>query len=404
MRKVLIVGGGPAGLSCAITSRRKNHEVILIERNKICGKKILATGNGHSNYFNEDFTINHYHSNDMNILEDIITPINKEKVLSFFSSIDLIPKIKNGYYYPKSNQATTVKELLEKESLRLGVIIKTCEYVEDIEKNEEKFIVKTNESIYIVDNVVLATGSKAYPKTGSDGNGYLLARKLGHTVTDIFPSLVQLHSDEKKLSDWAGVRTDARILLYEDGCFIKEEVGEVQLTNYGISGICTMQLSGIVASGLSKKCEEVIKICFLPGFNNIELDNYFLKKSHLFPSRSIEELLLPLLNSKLVKFLLEKTLVDGRKKYQELNSYQKEKLISYLLSFPLKITGTNSFNEAQTCRGGVSLREVKINTFESKKISGLYIIGELLDVDGECGGYNLGFAFLSGILSGSDMK
>lgn len=401
MSKVVIIGGGASGLVAAIKAS-KNNEVILLEKNNNCGKKILITGNGKCNYFNEDFTINHYNCSNMDILSNIITDENKKRVLSFFNNIGIEPKIKDGYYYPFSNQAVTIQNGLVLEAKNNNVKIMNNLKVDDI-KYDGKFKVITDKSVIICDKVVLATGSKAASITGSDGFGYNIAKNFGHTINKVLPALVQIKLDEKYLKDWAGIRNDVIVSLYEDNKKVKEEYGEIQLTNYGLSGICVFQLSGFVSKALEKNKKVEIEINFLPYLeeNNVEeLINYIEKRNKNIPQRNIVELFEGMLNYKLIRVILKKIGIKDYNSWDDLSNKEKETLVSNLISFKVKVCGTNDFENAQVCTGGVPLSEINIETMESLKQNNLYIIGELLDVDGNCGGYNLAFAWLSGIIVG----
>lgn len=401
--KITIIGGGASGLVCAIKSKNKTNEVTLLERNSKCGKKILITGNGKCNYFNDDFTIKHYYSNDLNLVTPIINENNKKNILMFFDELGVIPKIRDGYYYPYTNQAITIEESLVRKAYDVGVNIETNTLVTDI-KYDEKYIINTNKGTIYSDVVVLALGSKAAPQTGSDGMGYELARSLSHIIYKPIPALVQLHVETNKyLKEWSGIRTDVKVTLYENNQFKKSEVGEIQLTDYGISGICVYQLSNIIARGLEENDKEEIVIDFMPWLN-IDTKKYLDKRSGLLKNSNISELLDGMLNYKLVNVILKKNKIDSSKKYNMLNEKEKNNLINDLRNFKVLITKTNGYDKAQVCAGGVSLKEIDIYNMKSKIKNNLYIIGELLDVSGDCGGYNLGFAWLSGFLAGYDIK
>lgn len=397
--KVAIIGGGAAGLMCAISAKKNNIDVTIYEKNNKCGKKILITGNGKCNYFNSEFTINHYNSKNIDILEKIINEDNKNMVLKKFESIGIIPKIQNGYYYPVTNQATTIQSQLINEATFLGVKFEyECEVL-DV-NYDNKFVIKTNKGIYYADKVVISSGSNSAPKTGSDGFGYELLKKFGHSIITPLPSLVQLKANEKFLKDWAGVRCDVSITHYENDKKLKKEFGEVQLTDYGVSGICVFQLSSKIVRGLYEGKKECICINFLPWLKE-DIKEFISKRNTMMKNRNISELLDGILNYKLVNLILKKNNIQKNTIYEELSKNQINNLTSDLVNFKLNITGYNDFNSSQVTSGGVPLTEININNFESKKQSGLYIIGEILDVDGNCGGYNLGFAWISGMLSGN---
>ena len=403
MKTITVIGGGASGLVAAIYAKTSATQVILLERNSDCGKKILATGNGRCNYWNSDQDLKHYNSSNKSFLENIITDENKEEIMIFFNRIGIIPKIKNGYYYPYSNQAVSIKNALITEARRLGVQIYNDTYIDCIRKENNKFIINYNKKSIISDSVIVATGSKAAPKTGSDGNGYDLVKKFSHSVIEVLPALVQLRGQEKYFKDWAGIRSDVKISLYSNDELIKEEEGEIQLTDYGISGICTFNLSRFVSRNLYENKNNYVIINFLPFLEENKI-SFFEERNELIKGRTLLEFLEGLLNNKLVKVLLNIININSDRKWQDLKYEEKEKLVEIITNFKLEITGTNSFEQAQVCSGGVPLSEIKIKTMESIYQENLYIVGELLDVDGDCGGYNLSFAWISGMLAGLDSR
>ena len=392
--KIAIIGGGASGLVSAIVNKRKNNEVILIEKNDICGKKILKTGNGRCNYFNEEFTINHYRSDDIDILKKIITEENKEKILKFFDSIGVVPKIKNGCYYPFSNKAETILNSLLIEVNKLNINIICNANVLDINYNN-KYIIKLENKEIIADKVVIATGSIASTKEKTNF-GYEILKKFNHKIIKPLPALVQLVGNETYFKKWAGIRSYVNLSILENNKIIGTSKGEIMLTNYGVSGICVFDLSGRIKRGLNSNKEELL-IDFLPCIDNFI--EYIEKKDKQLKNRNIFELLEGTLNHKLIEILLEKSKIKKDSKLKEIDKKLLEKTFK---KFKLSIIDTKSYLEAQVCSGGIPLSEININTMESLKQKGLYILGELLDVDGDCGGYNLGFAWLSAILMGED--
>lgn len=407
MERIVIIGGGASGLVTAIYAKRKNNQVIILEKNNKCGKKLLLTGNGRCNFWNQDQSLENYNSTNKNNLRDIITEKNQKEILSFFDKIGIVPKVKDGYYYPNSNQASSISNALLLQVESLGIKIKYNSEVEKIDKLDNKFIITTlTGELISCDKVVLATGSKACPKTGSDGKGYELAKNFNHTIIDVVPSLVQLRGNGSYFKLWNGVRCDARITLFENNYKIKEEYGELQLTDYGISGIPTFNISGLVARGIKNNKKEIVKIDFLPFINKNEQEfiTYCDNKNKFILNLKIYQFLEGMLNYKLVETILKVAKIDKQKRWQDLTISEKKRLYYNLKSFEFLITGTNSFDKAQVCSGGVSLLEINPKTMESKLIKNLYIVGELLDVDGICGGYNLSFAWISGMLAGKGIS
>ncbi len=397
MNHTVIIGGGASGLVAALTAKKENNLVTILEKNSFCGKKLLVTGNGKCNYWNADQDLSHYHSNNNEILKEIITPVTIQEVLSLFSNLGVYPKIKNGYYYPYSNQATTIKNVLLNEVESKHINIKTDFSVTNIIKKNNYFEITNGLETISATHVIIATGGMSAPKTGSTGDGYKFLQNFKHTLIKPLPALVQLQASAPFLKKWAGIRTDVKVSLYENSNFLKDEEGEIQLTDYGVSGICIFNLSRYVSRGLETNKKEQLLINFLPFINSnptAYLDNFFKTKN------SILNQLSGILNDKLVAIIISLSGIQKEKPYQDLTSTEKERLVTLLTAFPLELTGTNSFNESQVSTGGIPLSEINPHTMESKIVKNLYLTGEVLDVDGDCGGYNLGFAWISGMLAG----
>ena len=393
--RIVVVGGGASGIVASIFAKNDNNEVIVLEKNSKCLKKLLITGNGKCNYFNDDFSYEHYYSDSCDKLFNIITLDNKKRILDFFSSIGVVPRVKNGYYYPNSNQSYSVHNSLLKEASLRGVEIKCNVKVMNIVKKNDSFFVSTSDGDFICDKVIISTGGKSYPKTGSEGDGYLFGESLGHKIVPVVPSLVGLVSNDKFIKSLSGVRCDACVSLGS-----KCEIGEVQFTDYGLSGICIFNLSNI-ASRLGN-CRVLIN--FLYNF----VDNYgsfcklFDEVNKSVLNRSIGELLEGYLNYNIVNVILKKCGIDFSCLWDSLGN-RKKILFDNLTSFEINIVGTRGFDVAQVSSGGISLSDIDIDTFESKVVPGLYFTGEVMDVTGDCGGYNLGFAFLSGMIAGKSV-
>lgn len=403
MEKVVIVGGGISGIIAAINAKN-NNEVIILERNNSCGKKILVTGNGKCNYTNSNQDLNNYHSFNHELIENIINEDNLNKMHEMLKKIGIIPKIKNGYYYPYSNQAVTFQNALLKELENKNIKIKTNTYVRNVECINNQFIIETDNENIICDKVILSTGGSASPKLGSDGNGYLLLEKLGHNIIEPLPALVSLKT-KQKIDMISGCRSDVKVSLYEDNKLKSKEIGEIQFNDTGISGICVMQLSGTIARGLSNNKKEVISINYVPtiGDNKEELLKFLDNQNNIVQNRNISELLDNMLNYKITNYILKKLKINNDLKWNDLNQLAKENIVSHLIDFKLEIEETNTFVNAQTTTGGIPLTEINLKTMESLKIKNLYVIGELLDVDGACGGYNITFALITGLIAGKNI-
>ena len=389
--KIAIIGGGISAFAAAI-SAAKNNDVTILEKNSKVLKKLLLTGNGKCNYFNTDQDISHYHTNSDIDIKEIINPENIAKVKAFWAYLGIVPFIKNGYYYPYSETASSMKEALVFKAKYSGVhIITDCD-ITNIVKENDKFHITSDNYQDTFDKVIIATGSYAYPITGSTGFGYDVAKSFGHTINNVNPSLVQLVTNLGIEEKWNGVREHA---IITDLNTKKCEEGEIQLTSFGISGICVFNLSRDIAIGLSKSIKESVSINFAPWCNDM-LD-FLNKRSKNFPKRNIMSLCESFINYKLLSAILKFLKISEDSTWDELNTQGQEKLAEALTDFQIEIVGTKDYNASQVCSGGLNLAEINLNTLESKKVPNLYFCGEVLDLDGE---YNITIAILTGILAG----
>lgn len=393
--KVVIIGGGASGITSAITARRKGYDVVVLEKNSSLLKKLKITGNGHCNYYNEDQDLCHYHSDNNELISMMINGVNLEKVSLFFDSIGIIPRIKNSYYYPFSNQAISVCSSLILEAQKLGVVLDTDVEVQEVKKSNRFQVITTN-GVYEADKVIVSTGGMSYQKTGSDGFGYRELKRLGHNINLLLPGLTPLIISNPK-KEWKGIRTDVPLSLLENNKLVRKESGEIQLTEDGISGICTMQLSSYISKGLYLGKDERITINFLPFIDEDEFFVFMDNRSRKMKNRTVMELLEGVLNYKLISVILKK---EQNLIWDECNNKEREFIKKNLLSYMVEVVDTKSFDYSQVTLGGVSLSEVNLETMESKKVKDLYITGELLDIAGDCGGYNLTIAWITGLIAG----
>ena len=406
MKKVAIIGAGAAGVICGIHAVCSDIQVVLFDKNIMALKKLLATGNGRCNYWNSNQDLCHYHSSEEALLPSIITPEIQREVLDFFDSLGVVPNIRNGYYYPYSNQASSIRDLLEVEARRRGVIFSLGSEVVDIYRESDKFVIVYDDKKEYFDDLVIATGSLAsFKKSGEGESGYLFAEKFGLDVSIVHPALVALKTSGDFLKDWAGVRATCVVSLYQDGNFVKSEEGEIQLTDYGVSGICIFNLSRY-ASLEYRYSKMELKISFLPFLKDKSkeyITSWFSKRGEQLGDYSMVSFLEGFLPYKLLMVILSRTHISKSSTWSSLTEEEKDRLLSYILEFPLLITGCRDFSCAQVCAGGVKLSSVNSN-LEAKKIPHLYFVGEVLDVDGDCGGYNLGFAWMSGMIVGRSIR
>ncbi len=418
MRKIVIVGAGASGMMCAIEAAKnsKNTHIVILEHNTSAGRKILATGNGRCNLTNMTMNIDCYRSHDMDRLSELTGHISPEDVIGRFKEMGMLSTSKNGYVYPYSGQAATVNDTLVCQCLKLGVEFVYDAHVMDIDRTDDAsggFEVKVSRGIvddsgnrqkvresYQADAVVLACGSKAYPKLGSDGSGYSILHKRNVKLIDVVPALTGLKCKEKIYHIGAGVRTGAIVKLYVDHELKACEQGELQLTDYGISGIPVFQVSRYASYGIADGCKVHADIDFMPEYDMDTIGA--LIDDGLGKDKTIIDVLSGMLNSKLAGMLLAYCRIDETAKKSALTHNNMSELVEAIKEFYTVIVGTNDYDQSQVCAGGVKLSEID-NTYQLNSIPGMYVIGELLDVDGICGGYNLHFAWESAIIAGRNL-
>ena len=399
--KLGIIGGGASGLIAAITAAKNGADVTIIERKDRVGKKILATGNGKCNFTNHSMNSFDFHSQEKNIFIDYVSQFDKNDVVSMFENMGMLTKNKNGYMYPRSEQASTVLDLLRLKLKELNISVLAPNYPHSIQKKKKAFeITLDNRQKLYFDRIILACGSFASEKNRDDYNGYTYAKSFGHTLIPIVPALVQVRAKGKEFKSISGVRCDADISLYIDNQLTTTEFGELQLTDYGISGIPVFQLSRYVSYGIYNKRKVTATIDFLPEYTPEEWKNFVsFKWKTTQKSITAEEFFQGFLNKKLNLMFLKLSGIKAETPLKNLKFSQIEEVISHMKCWKIEIEGTNPYENAQVCAGGVSMNEITLQ-MESKIVPGLYFAGELLDVDGRCGGYNLQWAWTSGYLAG----
>lgn len=406
--KVLIIGAGASGMMAAIQAARAGAEVTVLEHMDRVGKKILSTGNGRCNLTNRYQDETCYRCGQAGFVREVLRQFSVEDTLDFFKGLGILPKDRNGYIYPNSDQASSVLDVLRMEMDHLEIeVLLNCR-VTDIQKTGKSenpgFSVQTNMGEIRAERLILAAGSKAAPVTGSDGSGYELARLLGHKIVTPLPALVQLRCREKHYKQLAGIRTDAKITLMggkeENWAVLAQEQGELQLTDYGISGIPTFQVSRYASIALHKGQKVKAVIDFLPQMEEWEAEKMLKLRCRQMNYKTAEEWMTGLLNRKLGLVLLKLSGISPQQNMARVTGLQWKELMKNLKSYETVIEGTNPFENAQVCCGGVDVAEVTAAAMESRKVPGLYFAGEILDVDGICGGYNLQWAWSSGAAAG----
>lgn len=403
MNRVLIIGGGAAGMMAAISAKNQGAEVTILERNDRIGKKILATGNGRCNYANVNMTINNYHGTNPKFAYSPLSKFGINKTIEFFEQLGITPAIEeDGKVFPLSFQSSSVVDVLRYELEDLHIEIMTEAYVVDIEK-EEKFILtlESGKKVY-GDKVILTTGGKAAPNMGTDGNGYVLAQKLGHSLIKPFQGLVQLELEGKFFKQVDGVKIKGRAGLYNGDKLIREDRGDVLFTSYGISGPPILQLSRTALEYLDKNKNIELKVSIINTKNEEELYEYLYYRFGFMSKKTIEIALIGLINKRLIIPILKEIKLDKDKIVAHLSSKEIRQIAKILTDLRFNIIGGKSWKDAQVTAGGISTNEIENSTMESKLVEGLYFAGEIVDIDGDCGGFNLQWAWASGYISGEN--
>jgi predicted Rossmann fold flavoprotein len=451
---VIIIGAGASGLTAAIAAARQGSSVLVIEQKDKAGKKILATGNGKCNFTNKLQTPECYRSDDSAFAMKVLSHFDVSKTLAFFGELGIYPKERDGYYYPNSEQAASVVSVLLMECQRLKVQINYNEKVVNIDRPNFTVVTEVNLSLsdqgkatnskqgtlgknqkknqanelsqaelkssngkkssflqavsqeeiscktHISKKLILATGGCASPNLGSDGKGYEFAKAFGHTIIKPLPALVQLKSPDKFCKTVSGVRIITHVEVYSNERLLTKEDGEILFNDYGISGIPILQISRFVAKALDRGNEVELRLDFLSGTTKGELKELLKQRVLQNSAKSAEEMMIGLLNHKLSYVILNEAGIDPYKKVNILSDHEINKIVNKIKEFSMRIQATNSFENAQVSAGGVSTKELHEDTMESRLVKGLYPVGELVDVDGTCGGYNLQWAWSSGYLAG----
>lgn len=400
---VLIVGGGPAGLMAAITVAENtggDTEITVLEHKDKVGKKLLATGNGRCNFTNDIFDDMSYRGHNPLFAYNIIEKYGKDKLLGFMRRAGVLHTSLNGYYYPRPLQASAVLGAINKKLDYLGVNVKCDVNVTGIEKKKDIYVVSAQKYDICARYVVIATGGKSYKSLGSDGSGFRLAKSVGHTVTELFPSLIGLRAEGLDFKMCSGVRARGSIELFiKNNCICHAE-GELQFADYGISGIPVFQISRYASQNIAAGSKVMAVIDLAVEYDVIDIKEIItdILKSN------IKQTILGALNAfipiKLARAILKRQRIREDSVYGQIDNGLIIALAAELKELKIGITGDCGFDKAQVTAGGVSTEEINNGTMESKLSKGLYFAGEVVDVDGNCGGYNLQFAFSSGAVAG----
>lgn len=389
--KVAIIGGGAAGIFSALVASEK-HEVTIFERNNRIGKKLLATGNGRCNLTNVSVERKNFHG-DGNFAYKIYKKFDNETAVKYFEDLGILTTTKeSGKIYPRSLTAASVLNVFLEELENRNIEVKTDKYINKIEKIKNRFKIHTKEESYTFDRVIMATGGMSMASSGSDGNGYKLLKDLGHTVLETHPALVQLKLKSNFLKHLSGTKVEGVCYLLKDGKVIKERSGDILFTDYGISGPPILDLSRYVLDGNYRLRFSIVNDLMTEEDKNDFLEYFYRTISS--KDMTLERFLIGILNKKFIHYVLKTLDLDRNMKIMDLDPSKSYELLKLLTESEFEVIGNNGYKNSQVTVGGISTKEINEN-MESKIVNGLYIIGEILNIDGDCGGYNLQWAWSS---------
>lgn len=402
MNDVIIIGGGASGLMCAITAKQKNKNisVAIIEKNDRIGKKLLSTGNGRCNLTNKHITADNYCGSFKKQIKNILSEYTTDYILKYFKNLGLYTFCDNdGRYYPISKQASSVLDVLRFACERLGVKIYCKENIKSVKKSNNNFIVKTESAEFIAKKLVIANGSKAAPKLGGNSSCTDYLKNLGHSFIPFSPALCPVKVKSDILKSLKGIRVNAQTSLYDkNNNLIKSEIGELQLTDSALSGICIFNLSLYT----KKDYKITVDLLYDKSFNDV-LDMIH-KNQKLFGDYEIENLFTGIFQKRITQAILKMSKIkDFSKLCKQLSDNEIKSIAKTVKNMCFTVIENSPFEQAQVALGGVKGSEIDEKTMKSKLVKNLYICGEAIDICGDCGGYNLHFAFTSGIIAGANL-
>ncbi|MCD8370573.1 MAG: NAD(P)/FAD-dependent oxidoreductase, partial [Clostridiales bacterium] len=385
---------------------REGASVTILEHMDRVGRKILSTGNGRCNLTNLSIRPEHYRCSERPFPMRVLDHFSVWDTLTFFDEIGIETRNKGGYIYPNSEQASAVLDALRLEAayrgveMAVGCDVLRARKIARCGNRRTYFLVETSLGEYRSSALILSTGSKAAKVTGSDGSGYQLAKAFGHRVIRPLPALVALHCEGKYFRQMAGVRCEAVVKLVCGGKTLAADKGELQLTDYGISGIPVFQVSRFASVALDRGQDVLAQLDFLPSKSMEDTTRFLHARRSRFGYRKSADYLTGIVNKKLAGVLLKCAGIGEETMVRDITNEQLGRLSRLLKCFEAKVTATNSFEQAQVCCGGVDTGQIRPNSMESRLVGGLYFTGEILDVDGICGGYNLQWAWSTGAIAG----
>ncbi len=404
-KQVIVVGGGASGMIAAISAKRQGADVTILERNPRVGKKILATGNGRCNFTNVNTDITCYHGHNPRFAYGALSKFTIEDTIQFFEALGIAHKVEElGKVFPMSDQASSILDVLLYELNESGVNIVCDAFVKNIKRERGEFLIEVeNGKVYHADRVIVAAGGKAMPSSGSDGNGYDLASRLGHNVTGIFPALVQLMLEGTFFKQIDGVKFVGSAEIIHKNKSVAKDRGDILFANYGVSGPPVLQISRKAGELLSEGKEAFLKLTIMDRISDNELKDLIHKRFRIGAGKPVDFCMVGLINKRLIPVVLSAAGIhDIKRPAGTLSAIERERISMILTDWRFLIRGTKSWPSAQTTAGGVDTGEIDQNTMESKFVKGLFFAGEILDIDGLCGGFNLQWAWSSGYVAGQN--
>ena len=397
--RIGVIGGGAAGMVAAITAKRNGAEAVILEAKDRLGQKILVTGNGRCNLGNLELNMTKYYGRDLSVPEACLNEFGTEETIRFFQDLGLVIKDRDGYLYPYCEQASVVLDILRSEVAALGINVLLNHTVNGIQVCKKGGFLIDGQHF---DRIVLACGGKANVKGDAHGSGYDLAKELGHKIIPLVPALTFLKCEGDYWKALAGVRTHGKISLMDtQGNVLAMDCGELQLTEQGLSGIPCFQISRVAGYALRDKKRIKVNVDFLPELSMEEMRAMSKNRLVLRKNRTIEEYFTGILNKKIMQVLIRQAGLKGSDAAEKVSEGKLEDVLFKAKGFETYVSGTGDFQHAQVCAGGIDFGQVT-NRLESKLVKGVYFAGELLDIDGKCGGYNLQWAWTSGYLAGKN--
>ena len=402
-KNIAVIGGGASGMIAAITAARNGAKVKVFERMDRVGKKLLATGNGRCNFTNSNINIGRYHGRNVEFFNGAYNYFDLNKTIDFFEKLGINCRVEEGgKIYPYSGQASSVLDVLRYEMNKQNVEeICGSEVVSIIKKGESFNIFLKDGKSFKADRVIIAAGGKASPNLGSNGSGYRLCESFGHKLIKPIPSLVQLRLSSPFLKSLKGVKFDGEVKVYCNEKMLRKEFGEVLFTEYGISGPPILQLSRSAVESLENGGNPYISVDMFPQFEYEELFNIIKNKFYISPEKPLDFSFVGFINKRLINSILKQAEIDNiHKECGSLSNKEINSILKVLKEWTFKVTGYKSWSEAQVTAGGIDTKDINKNTMESLLIKGLYFAGEIMDIDGDCGGFNLQWAWSSGYTAG----